>query len=67
MFRALRVDKTILQILEGTLRSLLLERWERVPSLRMIRMERGGDSRAGGEAGGDCSRGCGPRWWRGLR
>ena len=39
MFRALRVDKTIYQILEGTLRSLLLERWEQVPALRMIRLE----------------------------
>jgi L-seryl-tRNA(Ser) seleniumtransferase len=39
MFRALRVDKTILQILEGTLCALLLERWERVPSLRMIMLD----------------------------
>ncbi len=39
MFRALRVDKTILQILESTLRALLLERWERVPSLRMIMLD----------------------------
>jgi L-seryl-tRNA(Ser) seleniumtransferase len=39
MFRALRVDKTISQILEVTLRNLLLDRWERVPALRMIRMD----------------------------
>jgi L-seryl-tRNA(Ser) seleniumtransferase len=38
MFRALRVDKTICQILEGTLRDLLFERWDRVPALRMIRL-----------------------------
>jgi L-seryl-tRNA(Ser) seleniumtransferase len=37
MFRALRLDKMIYQALEGTLRNLLLERWERVPALRMIR------------------------------
>ena len=38
MFRALRLDKTINQILEGTLRHLLLERWDRIPALRMIRL-----------------------------
>ncbi len=38
MFRALRLDKTINQILEGTLRNLLLERWDRIPALRMIRL-----------------------------
>jgi L-seryl-tRNA(Ser) seleniumtransferase len=38
MFRALRLDKTIYQILEGTLRNLLLERWDLVPALRMIRL-----------------------------
>jgi L-seryl-tRNA(Ser) seleniumtransferase len=37
MFRALRVDKTIYQILETTLRNLLLERWEKIPALGMIR------------------------------
>ena len=37
MFRALRLDKLICQALEGTLRNLLLERWDRVPALRMIR------------------------------
>ena len=41
MFRVLRVDKAICQILEGTLRDLLLERWDQVPALRMIRMEAG--------------------------
>jgi L-seryl-tRNA(Ser) seleniumtransferase len=38
MFRALRVDKTIYQILEATLRNLLLERWDEIPALRMIRL-----------------------------
>jgi L-seryl-tRNA(Ser) seleniumtransferase len=38
MFRALRVDKVICQILEGSLRNLLLERWDQVPALRMIRL-----------------------------
>jgi L-seryl-tRNA(Ser) seleniumtransferase len=37
MFRALRLDKTIYQVLEGTLRRLLLEQWDDVPALRMIR------------------------------
>jgi len=37
MFRALRLDKMIYQALESTLRNLLLERWDRVPALRMIR------------------------------
>ncbi len=36
MFRAFRVDKLIYQALESTLRSLLLERWDEIPSLRMI-------------------------------
>lgn len=36
MFRTFRADKLILQVLEGTLRSLLLERWDRIPALRMI-------------------------------
>ena len=39
MFRALRLDKTIYQILEGTLRHLLLERWDHIPALRMIRLD----------------------------
>ncbi|MGE5570671.1 MAG: L-seryl-tRNA(Sec) selenium transferase [Rhodospirillales bacterium] len=37
MYRALRLDKLILQALETTLRSLLVERWDEVPALRMIR------------------------------
>ncbi|MDW8131776.1 MAG: L-seryl-tRNA(Sec) selenium transferase [Bryobacterales bacterium] len=37
MYRALRLDKLILQALETTLRYLLLERWEDVPAMRMIR------------------------------
>jgi L-seryl-tRNA(Ser) seleniumtransferase len=37
LFRALRLDKTICQILEATLRNLLLERWDRIPALAMIR------------------------------
>jgi L-seryl-tRNA(Ser) seleniumtransferase len=36
MFRALRLDKLIYQALETTLRHLVLERWDRVPALRMI-------------------------------
>jgi L-seryl-tRNA(Ser) seleniumtransferase len=38
MYRALRLDKLILQALETTLRSLLFERWDRIPTLRMIRV-----------------------------
>jgi L-seryl-tRNA(Ser) seleniumtransferase len=37
MFRALRLDKVIYQVLEKTLRSLLLERWDEVPALAMLR------------------------------
>jgi len=37
MFRALRLDKMIYQALENTLRHLLLEEWDQVPALRMIR------------------------------
>ena len=37
MFRALRLDKLIYQALETTLRNLLLERWDQVPALAMIR------------------------------
>jgi L-seryl-tRNA(Ser) seleniumtransferase len=37
LFRALRLDKVICQVLEGTLRSLLLERWDDVPALAMVR------------------------------
>jgi L-seryl-tRNA(Ser) seleniumtransferase len=36
MFRALRLDKLICQALENTLRNLVLERWDRIPALRMI-------------------------------
>lgn len=36
MFRALRLDKLIYQSLEATLRNLVLERWDRIPALRMI-------------------------------
>jgi L-seryl-tRNA(Ser) seleniumtransferase len=38
MFRALRLDKLITQVLESTLRDLLFERWEHVPALAMIRI-----------------------------
>lgn len=38
MFRALRLDKVMYQLLEVTLREILLERWDRVPALRMIRL-----------------------------
>jgi L-seryl-tRNA(Ser) seleniumtransferase len=38
MFRALRVDKLIYQALEQALRRLLLERWDEIPALRMIRI-----------------------------
>lgn len=37
LFRALRADKLIYQVLETTLRNLLLEQWDAVPALRMIR------------------------------
>jgi len=37
LFRALRLDKLICQALDNTLRNLLLERWEAVPALAMIR------------------------------
>jgi L-seryl-tRNA(Ser) seleniumtransferase len=37
LFRALRVDKLIYQALESTLRHLLLERWDGIPALAMIR------------------------------
>jgi L-seryl-tRNA(Ser) seleniumtransferase len=36
MFRALRLDKLVIQALEGTLREILLQRYERIPVLRMI-------------------------------
>jgi len=37
LFRALRLDKVMYQALENTLRNLLLERWECVPALAMLR------------------------------
>ncbi len=37
MYRALRLDKVTLQLLEITLRNLLFERWDNVPALRLIR------------------------------
>jgi L-seryl-tRNA(Ser) seleniumtransferase len=37
LFRALRLDKVIFQALETTLRNLLLERWDLVPALAMLR------------------------------
>jgi L-seryl-tRNA(Ser) seleniumtransferase len=37
LFRALRVDKLIYHALETTLRRLLLERWDEIPALAMIR------------------------------
>jgi L-seryl-tRNA(Ser) seleniumtransferase len=37
MFRALRLDKLIFQALESTLRKLLLEQWDAIPALAMIR------------------------------
>lgn len=36
MFRALRLDKMILGMLEQVLRDSLLERWDRIPVIRMI-------------------------------
>jgi L-seryl-tRNA(Ser) seleniumtransferase len=41
LFRALRLDKLIYQALEHTLRSVLLERWECVPALAMLRQPAG--------------------------
>lgn len=37
MFRAFRLDKLILQVLETTLRHLVLENYDALPALRMIR------------------------------
>ncbi len=48
MFRALRLDKLIYQALENTLRNLVLERWDRIPALRMI-SQSGRDLRARAE------------------
>ncbi len=41
MFRALRIDKLICQALEATLQRLLLERWDEIPALRLIRADAG--------------------------
>jgi L-seryl-tRNA(Ser) seleniumtransferase len=38
LFRALRMDKLILQALETTLRHLVFARWDEIPALRMIRL-----------------------------
>jgi L-seryl-tRNA(Ser) seleniumtransferase len=38
LFRALRLDKLVTQALETTLRHLMLEQWDLIPALRMIRM-----------------------------
>jgi len=37
LFRALRLDKLVYQALEQTLRRILLERWDEIPALAMIR------------------------------
>jgi len=37
LYRALRLDKLVYSALESTLRHLLLEQWDRIPALRMIR------------------------------
>lgn len=39
MFRALRVDKLVIGALEETLRCLLLQQWNEVPVLRMLRQD----------------------------
>jgi L-seryl-tRNA(Ser) seleniumtransferase len=38
LFRALRLDKMMCQALETTLRGFVLEDWEQLPAVRMIRM-----------------------------
>ncbi len=38
VYRALRLDKLMIQALETTLRRLLFEQWEQIPALRMIRL-----------------------------
>lgn len=38
MFRALRLDKLVIAVLEATLRRWLLEQWDEIPALRMIRL-----------------------------
>ena len=49
MFRALRVDKLITEALERTLRALVLEDWNALPALRMLRLT-AGEIRARAEA-----------------
>ncbi len=70
MYRALRLDKLILQSLETSLRNLLFERWDRIPALRMIRAS-AEEIRLRAEqlsrpacraAGGDCAGRIGHRW-----
>ncbi|MCZ2147711.1 MAG: L-seryl-tRNA(Sec) selenium transferase [Bryobacterales bacterium] len=39
MFRVLRLDKLIIASLEATLRHILFEEWDALPSLRMIRLK----------------------------
>jgi L-seryl-tRNA(Ser) seleniumtransferase len=41
LFRALRVDKLIYEALERTLRNTLLERWDNLPAIAMIRQTPG--------------------------
>jgi L-seryl-tRNA(Ser) seleniumtransferase len=36
MYRALRIDKLIIEALENTLRHLLMQNWQAIPALRMI-------------------------------
>lgn len=38
VYRALRLDKLMIQAIEITLRRLLFEQWEQIPALRMIRL-----------------------------
>lgn len=38
LYRALRLDKLAIQALEATLRLLLLERWDQIPALAMLRL-----------------------------
>ena len=38
LFRALRVDKLIIQALETTLKRLIFQRYDEIPALRMLRM-----------------------------
>jgi L-seryl-tRNA(Ser) seleniumtransferase len=40
LFRALRVDKMTVETMETSLRALLLERWDELPVVRMIRQSR---------------------------